>query len=72
MNTILNFQIFSPIPFRQYNPKISGVNILDVNKNSGHFDKGEYKYISFYGKDYVAGKFVHLKIIFIRFNLYHL
>ncbi|VEN42805.1 unnamed protein product [Callosobruchus maculatus] len=63
MNTILNFQIFSPIPFRQYNPKISQINILDVNKNTGHFDKEEYKYISFYGKDYVYARKKYQKII---------
>ncbi|CAH1960940.1 unnamed protein product [Acanthoscelides obtectus] len=56
MNTIMNFQIFSPIPFRQYDPKISQINILDVNKNTGHFDNEEYKYISFYGKDYVYAR----------------
>lgn len=56
MNTILDFQIFNPIPFRQYNPKISGTDNFDVNKNSGHFDRGQYKYISFYGRDYVFGK----------------
>lgn len=57
MNTISNFQIFSPMPFRQYNPKITGINILDVNKNTGHFDREEYKFISFYGKDYVSGEY---------------
>lgn len=57
MNTISNFQIFNPIPFRQYNPKFSGVENLEVTKNSGHFDREQYKYISFYGRDYVIGKF---------------
>jgi hypothetical protein len=55
MNTIPNFQIFSPIPFRQYNPKISQQPNLEVHKYNGHFDKEDYKYVSFYGKDYVAG-----------------
>lgn len=55
MNTIVNVQIFSPIPFRQYNPKITQINKLDVNKNIGHFDREEYRYVSFYSKDYVAG-----------------
>lgn len=57
MNTISNFQIFSPIPFREYNSNISLSEKLDVNKMAGHFDKEEYKYISFYGKDYVAGNY---------------
>ncbi|XP_060532804.1 chondroitin sulfate glucuronyltransferase [Cylas formicarius] len=62
MNTIENYQIFSPIPFRQYNPKVSLTVNMDVSKNSGHFDREEYKYISFYGRDYVAArkKYQHL------------
>lgn len=55
MNTIGEFQIFNPIPFRQYNPEVSGVETLEIHKDCGHFDREEYKYISFYGKDYVKG-----------------
>lgn len=55
MNTIPNFQIFSIIPFRQYNPKITQINDLELNKNGGHFDKEEFRFVAFYGKDYVAG-----------------
>lgn len=55
MNTIQSFQIFNPIPFRLYNPKISQMSTMDINKFNGHFDREEYKYISFYGKDYVFG-----------------
>ena len=55
MNTIPNFQIFSAIPFRQYNPKVSQSQGFEINKNNGHFDKEEYRYISFYSKDYVTG-----------------
>ncbi|KAJ8951127.1 hypothetical protein NQ318_021571 [Aromia moschata] len=56
MNTILNHQIFSPIPFRQYDPKISQYKSLEVNKNTGHFDREEYRFISFYGRDYVIAR----------------
>ncbi|CAH1118707.1 unnamed protein product [Phaedon cochleariae] len=56
MNTIPHFQVFSPIPFRQYNPKISQHSSLEINKYSGHFDREEYKYISFYGRDYVFAR----------------
>ncbi|XP_056637395.1 chondroitin sulfate synthase 2 [Diorhabda sublineata] len=63
MNTIQGFQIFSPIPFRQYNSKVSQTIALDVNKNTGHFDKEEYKYISFYGKDYVIARKKHQHLI---------
>lgn len=58
MNTIVNMQVFSPMPFRQYNPKITQINKLEVNKNTGHFDREEYKYLSFYSKDYVNGKLI--------------
>lgn len=56
MNTIEKFQVFSPIPFRQYNKKASEYTKLEVNKNAGHFDREEYKYISFYGRDYIEGE----------------
>ncbi|KAG5891796.1 hypothetical protein JTB14_006188 [Gonioctena quinquepunctata] len=56
MNTISNFQIFSPIPFQQYDPKISQNSNLEVNKNSGHFDREEYNFLSFYGRDYVFAR----------------
>ncbi|XP_066255472.1 chondroitin sulfate synthase 2 [Euwallacea similis] len=56
MNTIENYQIFSPIPFRQYNPQISQILQIEVTKMAGHFDREDYKYISFYGKDYVAAR----------------
>lgn len=56
MNTIEKFQVFSPIPFRQYNPKTSDYLKLEVNKNAGHFDREEYKFISFYGRDYVEAR----------------
>ncbi|XP_050503243.1 chondroitin sulfate glucuronyltransferase [Diabrotica virgifera virgifera] len=63
MNTIQSFQIFSPVPFRQYNPRVSQISTFDVNKISGHFDREEYKYISFYGKDYVFARKKHQHII---------
>ncbi|XP_050316001.1 chondroitin sulfate glucuronyltransferase [Anthonomus grandis grandis] len=56
MNTLENYQIFSPIPFRQYDPKITQIPNLSVNKSAGHFDREEFKYISFYGRDYVAAR----------------
>lgn len=56
MNTIEKFQVFSPIPFRQYNPKVSLHYVLEISKNSGHFDTETYNYISFYGVDYVQAR----------------
>lgn len=58
MNTILNLQVFSPIPFRQYNPKVTQISKLEIHKNLGHFDREQFRYISFYTKDYVIGKFL--------------
>lgn len=64
MNTIPNFQIFSIIPFRQYNPKISQISDLELNKNGGHFDKEEFRFVAFYGKDYVPG---NINLIFLTY-----
>lgn len=64
MNTIPEFQIFNPIPFRQYNPLVTNQKSLDVQKSVGHFDREEYKYISFYGKDYVTGKTIKYLPVF--------
>ncbi|XKL59141.1 hypothetical protein PGB90_000157 [Kerria lacca] len=54
MNTIFGWQIFSPIPFSEYNPIIHGLKLpyVDVNKKHGHFDSYNTKHISFYAKDY--------------------
>lgn len=68
MNTIANFQIFNPIPYRLYNPKITKSNNLDINKNNGHFDREEYRYVSFYSKDYVNGNNIKKQI---SLNLYY-
>lgn len=58
MNTILQWQIFSPIPFIEmdpsivYSPDLVQPLELDINKNYGHFDGSNSKHISFYAKDY--------------------
>ncbi|KAL3270544.1 hypothetical protein HHI36_021082 [Cryptolaemus montrouzieri] len=56
LNTIENFQVFSAIPFRQYDPRVSEYPKLEINKNCGHFDREEYKYVAFYGRDYVRAR----------------
>lgn len=56
MNTIGNFQIFSPIPFRFYNPTVTQMQGKELHKNAGHFDNQEYRYLSFYAKDYVFAR----------------
>lgn len=70
MNTIPNFQIFSPIPFRQYNLNVTQADKFEVNKNSGHFDAEEYSYVSFYGKDYVAGNYWEKMRKFTTFSVF--
>lgn len=56
MNTIVNFQVFFPIPFVRYNPKIIGSSAdrSDVNKATGRFDRHDFSIASFYGSDYLA------------------
>ncbi|KAF5291737.1 hypothetical protein FQA39_LY14225 [Lamprigera yunnana] len=67
MNTVSNFQVFSPIPFRQYNPNVTRTDAFEVKKAIGHFDHEEYRYISFYGRDYVAArKRAQLQVPLIR------
>jgi chondroitin polymerizing factor/chondroitin polymerizing factor 2 len=59
MNTILGWQIFCPIPFSEYNPFVHGIEqqqFIDVNKKHGRFDSSNTDHISFYVKDYFAGK----------------
>lgn len=61
MNTILHWQIFSPIPFSEFHPDIVYTadllkpQDLDINKNYGHYDSYSVNHIAFYAKDYLAG-----------------
>lgn len=64
MNTIKDFQVFFPIPFVQFDPKIvyrqksGGIGVapdhIDVHKNVGRFDRYDFSVGSFYGSDYFA------------------
>ncbi|ENN71665.1 hypothetical protein HUJ04_000942 [Dendroctonus ponderosae] len=56
MNTIEDYQIFCPIPFRQYSPFVTQLAHLEVTKMSGHFDREEFRYVAFYGSDYVKAR----------------
>jgi len=64
MNTILGWQVFSPIPFSEYHPDIvfSSTNTrpkeLDINKTYGHYDTREISHIAFYARDYTTGDYV--------------
>ncbi|XP_047371212.1 chondroitin sulfate synthase 2 [Vespa velutina] len=59
MNTINQYQIFSPIPFVAYHPDITYTDDnkhieVDVNHNYGRYDEYNYNNIAFYVKDYIA------------------
>lgn len=65
MNTIHDYQVFFPIPFAQFNPKIAyrelGVDVklpstIEVHKAVGRFDSTNFELSSFYGVDYLAAK----------------
>lgn len=63
MNTISQWQIYSPIPFVEYNPDVAQTENLkqppadiDVNRNAGRYDELNFESISFYVKDYMASK----------------
>ncbi|XP_066997099.2 chondroitin sulfate synthase 2 isoform X1 [Anabrus simplex] len=58
MNTIQEWQVFSPIPFSEFHPSIVYSTSfprpleLDINKNYGHYDSHHTGHIAFYTKDY--------------------
>jgi hypothetical protein len=60
MNTILNHQVFSPIPFVQFDPRLSRLKAkredeVEIHKETGYWDKDSYDFISFCIGDYSAG-----------------
>lgn len=55
MNTIVNFQVFFPVPFARYHPKLVG-DKPDVSKTTGRFDRRDFSVGSFYGADYAASR----------------
>lgn len=58
MNTILGWQIFSPIPFTEYSPSFitdpQCSATLDIRKQCGHYDSLNVDHLSFYVKDYFS------------------
>lgn len=73
MNTISQWQVFSPIPFVQYHPDIIKYNEksksvdFDILHNHGHYDKHNFDSVSFYAKDYVKGIYKYIKICYLKF-----
>jgi len=62
MNTVKEKQVFSPIPFTEFNPlivyneELPRPKELDINKNYGHYDVTDKYHVSFYVQDYKTGK----------------
>lgn len=60
MNTIQNFQIYSPIGFMLYPCEWSSLckscDTCDVGQSYGYFDRNNYDLISFYSRDYVEAR----------------
>lgn len=61
MNTIQQWQIFSPIPFSEYHPDVAYQDSdrpkeLDINKKYGHYDSSNVRHLSFYMRDYMTAR----------------
>ncbi|XP_058800240.1 chondroitin sulfate synthase 2 isoform X2 [Phymastichus coffea] len=59
MNTISQWQVFSPIPFVQYHPDVIRYNEnkhveFDIIQQHGRYDEHNYDFVSFYTKDYLT------------------
>ena len=63
INTISGWQLFSAIPFSEYNPDVSFPSMprnqaLNISTNQGFYDANDSQHISFYLADYLHGIFV--------------
>ncbi|EFX68349.1 hypothetical protein DAPPUDRAFT_260261 [Daphnia pulex] len=61
INTISGWQLFSPIPFAEYNPEVSFPGLskteaLNISTNQGFYDVHETQHISFYMADYLNAR----------------
>lgn len=60
MNTINQWQVFSPIPFVEFHPDIiynEDKNIeFDVVRNLGRYNDFNFNSIGFYAKDYISSE----------------
>lgn len=68
MNTIIGWQIFSALPYSEYDPNLMTYpqqSTLDVNKYYGHFDPFNFDHLSFYAKDYVTGEYYDNELLFL-------
>lgn len=64
INTISGWQLYSPIPFAEYNPQVvhfpadppKVLPALNITTNQGIYDSHDTSHISFYAADYLNGK----------------
>ena len=59
MNTILGWQVYFPIGFRQYKANFihsKDPNTIDINSMEGHFDQHDTLHCSFYNQDYQTAR----------------
>lgn len=74
MNTINQYQIFSPIPFIEYHPDIIHINDVkklstDINRNYGKYDEYNFNNIAFYVRDYNISMYIFMiSFLFHRFS----
>ena len=57
MNTLSDRQIFCPVPFVSFHPKVVQWISRSMRKQTGnHFELQNRKYVSFFASDYLKGK----------------
>lgn len=61
MNTIANWQVYFPIGFWQYKPNLvfeekPYPTVIEISRDTGHFDANAYDHASFYNSDYIAAR----------------
>lgn len=66
LNTVLNSQIFFPIPFSSYMPNVvygsrPFPSDIEINKNNGYFNTDSYQFVSFYNHDFILTRNIYLK-----------
>lgn len=66
LNTVLNTQVFFPIPFDSYMPQLAYSSKpypidIEINKYNGYFNRFSYQFSSFYNLDFIKARANYLK-----------
>lgn len=77
INTISGWQVFSAIPFSEYNPAVSFMGMprnemLNISTNQGFYDMFDSQHISFYMADYLNGNYGPFKADDSLLNMFFL